>query len=95
MKPPSPGIRSNCSAGISNFTPTSSRTWAENAGPSEEYAGYWDVSADAYEANWETAIETLKKYYTFDEATGMFTNFPTKSQNLEWIRFTSSNSSNL
>ena len=49
----------------------------ENAGPSEEYAGYWDVSADAYEANWETAIETLKKYYTYDEATGMFTDFPT------------------
>ncbi len=49
----------------------------ENAGPSEEYAGYWNTSADAYEANWETAVETLKKYYAFDEATGMFTNFPT------------------
>ena len=48
----------------------------ENAGPSDEYVGYWDTSADAYEANWTTAIETLKKYYTFDEATQQFTNFP-------------------
>ena len=49
----------------------------EVAGPSDEYAGYWNVSADAYEANWDTAIETLKKYYTYDEAAGKFTNFPT------------------
>ena len=48
----------------------------ENAGPSDEYVGYWDTSADAYEANWTTAMETLKKYYTFDEATQQFTNFP-------------------
>ena len=48
----------------------------ENAGPSDEYVGYWDTSADAYEANWNTAMETLKKYYTFDEATQQFTNFP-------------------
>jgi len=49
----------------------------EKAGPSDEYAGYWNVSADAYEANWNTGIETLKKYYNFDEATQQFTNFPT------------------
>lgn len=48
----------------------------ENAGSSDEYAGYWNVSADAYEANWETAMEILKKYYTFDEGSGKFTNFP-------------------
>ncbi len=48
----------------------------EVAGPSDEYAGYWNVAEGAYEANWESAMETLKKYYTFDEATGMFTNFP-------------------
>ncbi len=49
----------------------------EVAGPSDEYAGYWNVSEDAYEANWDAAIETLKKYYTYDEASGKFTNFPT------------------
>ncbi len=49
----------------------------EVAGPSDEYVGYWDTSVDAYESNWETAIETLKKYYTYDETTGQFTNFPT------------------
>ncbi|MDO4749884.1 MAG: peptide ABC transporter substrate-binding protein [Eubacteriales bacterium] len=47
------------------------------AGDSEEYYGYYDVSAEAYEANWNSAIETLKKYYTFDEATQKFTDFPT------------------
>ncbi len=48
----------------------------EKAGPSDEYVGYWNVSADAYEANWEAAMTTLKKYYDFDEATQSFTNFP-------------------
>ena len=48
----------------------------ENAGPSDEYAGYWNTAEDAYEANWAEAMEILKKYYTFDEATQQFTNFP-------------------
>ena len=48
----------------------------ENAGPSDEYNGYWDTSEAAYEGNWEKAIETLRKYYEYDEATGTFTNFP-------------------
>ena len=48
----------------------------ETAGSSDEYIGYYDVSAEALEANFNTAIETLKKYYTFDEATGMFTDVP-------------------
>lgn len=48
----------------------------ENAGPSKDYAGYWNVSEEAYESNWAEAIETLKKYYAFDEATQQFTNFP-------------------
>jgi len=48
----------------------------EKAGPSDEFVGYWNVSADAYEANWEAAMTTLKKYYDFDEATQSFTNFP-------------------
>jgi len=49
----------------------------KNAGTSDAFDGYYDVSAEAYEDNWAAAIETLKKYYTFDEATQQFTNFPT------------------
>ena len=49
----------------------------KTAGDSDEFYGYYNVAAEAYEANWAAAIETLKKYYTFDEATQMFTDFPT------------------
>ena len=42
----------------------------------DDFDGYYDVSVEAFEANFASAVETLKKYYTFDEATGMFTNFP-------------------
>ena len=49
----------------------------QNAGHSEEFDGYYNVAEDAYEGNFEAAMEILKKYYTYDEATGMFTNFPT------------------
>jgi oligopeptide transport system substrate-binding protein len=49
----------------------------ENAGSSSSYVGYYDVSSSAYESNYEQAIEVLKKYYTYDEATGAFTDFPT------------------
>ena len=48
----------------------------ENCGKSDAFKGYFDASAEALEANYNSAIETLKKYYTFDEATGKFTNFP-------------------
>ena len=48
-----------------------------NAGDSEDYVGYYDVSEDAYMANWDEAIEILKKYYDYDEATYTFTNAPT------------------
>ena len=41
------------------------------------YPGYFNVSADATESNFESAVETLKKYYTYDETTGKFTDFPT------------------
>ena len=48
-----------------------------NAGSADDdYAGYWDTSEDAYAGNWEKALEILKKYYAFDEATQQFTNFP-------------------
>jgi len=49
----------------------------KNAGGNEGFYGYYDVSAEAYEANWDAAMAILKKYYKFDEATGKFTNFPT------------------
>ena len=49
----------------------------KNAGPSDEYYGYYDVSDEAYEANFNKAVEILKKYYEFDEAAKKFTNFPT------------------
>jgi oligopeptide transport system substrate-binding protein len=49
----------------------------ENAGNNEGYVGYYDVSEDALQSNYDTAIETLKKYYTYDEASGKFTNVPT------------------
>ena len=49
----------------------------KNAGHSGDFDGYYNVSEDAYMDNWDAAIETLKKYYTYDESTGMFTNFPT------------------
>lgn len=49
----------------------------QNAGHNDGFIGYYDVSADAYEDNCASAIETLKKYYDYDESTGMFTNFPT------------------
>lgn len=48
----------------------------ENAG-GNDYNGYYDVSAEAFEGNYAAAIETLKKYYTYDEASGKFTDVPT------------------
>ena len=49
----------------------------QTAGDSEDYYGYYNVDADAFEDNYAAAIDTLKKYYTYDEATGMFTDAPT------------------
>ncbi len=42
----------------------------------DAFDGYYDVSKDAVQTNYDAAMATLKKYYTFDEATGKFTNFP-------------------
>ena len=47
----------------------------QNAGSSADFDGYLNVVADALESNYNTAIETLKKYYDFDGE--KFTNFPT------------------
>ena len=49
----------------------------QNAGHNDGFDGYYDVSEAAFAGNCESAIETLKKYYNFDEATQQFTNFPT------------------
>lgn len=57
----------------------------QSAGHDEGFIGYYNVAEDAYEGNFEAAMETLKKYYTYDEATGQFTNFPT----LEYLYNTS------
>ena len=50
--------------------------FAVNAGKGEG-KGYYSVAAEDYEANFAEAISILKKYYKYDENTGMFTNFPT------------------
>lgn len=49
----------------------------QNAGHNDAFDGYYDVSKDSFESNFNTAVEILKKYYTFDEATQQFTDFPT------------------
>lgn len=48
----------------------------KNAGNAADYDGYYNVSADAQKDNFASAVETLKKYYTFDETTQKFTDFP-------------------
>ncbi len=48
----------------------------KNTGVSDKFTGYFDTSADALEANFAAAIDVLKKYYDYDEASGKFTNFP-------------------
>ncbi len=51
----------------------------QNTGVSDDFDGYYDVSKDALESNFASAVETLKKYYTYDEASGKFTDFPSIS----------------
>ena len=50
----------------------------KNAGEGDG-KGYYSVADEDYEDNYAEAIEILKKYYNFDEATGKFTNVPTLS----------------
>jgi len=40
------------------------------------YIGYYAVDSESFVSNVEKAIEILKKYYTYDEATKQFTNVP-------------------
>ncbi|MBO4309167.1 MAG: peptide ABC transporter substrate-binding protein [Clostridia bacterium] len=49
----------------------------KTAGHNDGFDGYYNVAKDAYTANYNSAIETLKKYYTYDATTQKFTNFPT------------------
>ncbi len=49
----------------------------KNAGTSDSFDGYYNVAQDAFEANFNSAVETLKKYYKYDEASKKFTDFPT------------------
>ena len=41
-----------------------------------DFVGYYNVDKAAFADNCAKAVEILKKYYTFDEATGKFTDFP-------------------
>ena len=50
--------------------------FAMNAGEGDG-KGYYSVDKADFEANYAEAFEILKKYYKYDEATGMFTNAPT------------------
>jgi oligopeptide transport system substrate-binding protein len=46
----------------------------KTAGHNDGFDGYYNVAQEAFESNFNTAIETLKKYYTFDGT--KFTDFP-------------------
>ncbi len=48
----------------------------KNAGHNDGFVGYYNVDTAAIESNYNAALEVLKKYYAFDEASGKFTNFP-------------------
>ena len=48
----------------------------KNAGSSDEFDGYYNVAAEAYEDNYAEAYEILSKYYEVNEM-GQLTNFPT------------------
>ena len=47
-----------------------------NKDAGNSFVGYYDASQDALQDNYNSAMETLKKYYTYDEASGKFTDFP-------------------
>ena len=49
----------------------------QTAGDSSDYYGYYDVSVDAIEDNFNACVEVLKKYYTYDEDGQKFTDVPT------------------
>ena len=48
----------------------------KNSGDNADFDGYYNVAKEAFEANFDSAVAILKKYYNYDEATKKFTNFP-------------------
>ena len=50
--------------------------FCEKAGSSDKFHGYFDPSEEAVSSNYDEAVQTLKKYYNYDEATKTFTNIP-------------------
>ena len=59
------------------LTDTDGKEFYENAGHNEGFVGYYNVAPEALQGNFDAAVETLKKYYTYDEASQKFTNVPT------------------
>ncbi len=57
------------------LTDSDGNEFYKNAGTSS-YDGYFDVSEDALSSNYDAAMEVLRKYYTYDEAAGVFTDVP-------------------
>lgn len=48
----------------------------QNAGGSKDFYGYYDTAPLAVQEDHDDALEVLKKYYSYDEASGKFTDFP-------------------
>ena len=80
-------VDSICQAGetpASSFVPVGltdadGSDFQSNSGHHPDFAGYYNVADEeaVMEENFTSAIETLKKYYDYDESTGTFLNFPT------------------
>ena len=60
--------------GMGMMNPDGSDFYATSNSLEDDFDGYYDVND--VEGNYAAAIEVLKKYYTYDEATGMFTDMP-------------------
>ena len=56
------------------LTDADGKEFRENANGGK--GGYYAVDAASLQSNFDAAIEVLKKYYDYDEASGQFTNFP-------------------
>lgn len=59
------------------LTDTDGKEFYENAGHNDGFVGYYNVAPEALQSNFDAAVETLKKYYAYDEASQKFTNVPT------------------
>ena len=56
------------------LTDADGKEFRENANGGK--GGYYAVDTASLQSNFDAAIEVLKKYYDYDEASGQFTNFP-------------------